>query len=118
VPSQETLDSGHTKIIDPADHGLWNSVVDNGTTVNHHAWMRACATGASVGTCRVCGALLEPCRPDDLGHGRIDYEAQCRNRSVWTRGAVAGCGQIINAPGGRVLVRSARRSEQPQHWKG
>lgn len=111
MSEQETLDgtanataAGAARpAFDPLQHGLWRRVLDGDGHINHAAWLRACAEHGFVGTCRRCGGYLAPAAPDDLGGGRIDYEAHC-----------AGCGGILNAPGGRVLTHSARRSEQPR----
>jgi hypothetical protein len=99
MAEQETLHD-ERDAFDPLAHSLWNRFVDNAMVV-HQAWLRACAEGGSVGTCRLCGAYLKPSYPDQVGQ-RHDYEAAC-----------VSCGHIVVAPGGRVLARSARLHERP-----
>jgi hypothetical protein len=101
MADQETLGEERNGF-DPLAHGLWKRFVDNGCVV-HGAWLRACAEGSFVGTCRICCDYLAPRHPHEARAGRYDYEYQCRN---------VQCGQIYNAPGGRMFVRSSRSSER------
>jgi hypothetical protein len=103
VADQETLPV-QTAAFNPAVHGLWKRFVDE-HHINHGAWLRACAEGAWVGTCRHCGDYLIPRQPQQIGE-RWDYEAHCRSpvreSHVDGRRVVTGCGQILCAPGGRL----------------
>lgn len=82
--------------------GLFPSVT-RGSTVNVDAWRSAERTAGVIGTCRLCGAYLVPDRTRDGEHSRIEwFVARC-----------LGCEQECAAPGGRLLRRSGRASEQP-----
>lgn len=116
MPHQETLPgTGQPDRFDPLDHRLYRGLVDAEGVIVHAAWMRACAAGEFVGTCRRCGDYLVPSRPVEINQ-RTDYEATCRNRmtSSVINGVrhVAGCGWVLVAPGGRVFGRSSRTSER------
>lgn len=96
----------------PAIHGLWKRFVENGT-IRHGEWLRACAAGEFVGTCRHCGDYLIPAHPLQVGQ-RWDYEAQCRSKATSSivDGArhVSGCGHVMAAPGGRLKKPKRQRS--------
>jgi hypothetical protein len=98
---QETLDAPHATF-DPLAHGLWSRVLDNGR-VDHGLWLRTCAEGGFVGTCRICGDYVRPSHPAEVGT-RTDYEYACRSTT---------CGQTYLSVGGRTLTRSSRRAERP-----
>lgn len=92
----------------PADHGLWRSVVQSDGRIDHQKWMLAIASGQFVGTCRRCGGYLIPATPDDRA-GRRDYEASCRNPSIGKaiRGDVQvdiACTYTIVAVNGRTFA--------------
>lgn len=108
---QETL-TGDTPAFDPSQHGIWDRFVDAGDVINHAAWLRACAEGGFVGTCRACGDFLLP-QPPDERDGRHDYTAVCRSGND---GPGKGCGHEVNAPGGRRLRRSSRHLQMPTGW--
>jgi hypothetical protein len=100
---QETLVDGIPQgTFDPLAHSLWTRFVDNGR-IEHGAWLRACAEGGFVGTCRLCGSYLRPRHPEQHGT-RTDYEAVCVS---------ASCEHIVLCVGGRTLARSSQRSERP-----
>ncbi len=105
MPDQQSLPPTEQARIDPLTQGLWSRLT-NGFYIDHSAWMRACAEGHHVGTCRRCGDYLVPRHPDQVGN-RTDYEANCR---------VEACGWTLNAPGGRILTRSSRHNEMPSGW--
>jgi hypothetical protein len=104
--------------IDPMQHGLYPIVMDaSGDAIDHGKWLRACAEGKLVGTCRWCGHYLKPEAPAEMA-GRFDYEATCVNdfrsgvdpeTGYW----VAGCGKTVVMPGGRVFRKSTRDRERP-----
>lgn len=102
----------------PHDAGIWRRLVGGAGQIDHAAWMRACAEGSFVGTCRQCGDYLIPERPRDITDGRTDYEARCRNEHhAQGRGAtrtVTGCGWTTTAPGGRIQRRSNLASARPK----
>lgn len=100
MAEQETLTE--RPAFNPLDHGLW-ARYRAGNEIEHAAWMRACAEGAWVGTCRRCGDYLIPLRPHQVSGKRTDYEAHCRNDA---------CGAIVLACCGRVLSYSSRASER------
>lgn len=113
MAEQETLTE--RTVFNPLDHGLW-ARYRSGNQIDHAAWMRACADGSWVGTCRRCGDYLLPLRPYQINAKRTDYEAHCR-REVVVRlidgvRTVEGCGWILNAPSGRALTYSSRASER------
>lgn len=87
------------------------------TEIDHHAWMRACAEGAFIGTCRRCGAYLLPRRPREHD-GAFEYEGYCRRASESMYNAltgvrtVSGCGWEFAAPRGRVHLGSSSRSKR------
>lgn len=92
----------------PADHGLWKSILDGAGRIDHNKWMMAIRNGQYVGTCRRCGDYLVPARPDDHA-GRRDYEATCRNESIGNavRGNVQvdiACAYTIVAINGRTYA--------------
>lgn len=111
----------HQPPFDPTKHGLWDRYVtagqDGEAWIDHAAWMRACATGEFVGTCRQCGDYLVPVRPEDVTATRTDYEARCRRPvEVVTRDGVRtveGCGAVMTAARGLVFRRSSRTHERP-----
>ena len=103
MADQETLPSPNGQPFNALEHGLWDRFKD-GDHINHAAWMRACAEGAFVGSCRLCGAYLRPSYPDAVGN-RTDYQAAC-----------SGCSWAFNAPSGRILQRSSSRHEMPSGW--
>ena len=116
MPAQETLPgTGHTPF-NPLDHGLYRHLVDAEGFIIHTLWMRACAEGLFVGTCRRCGDYLIPARPDEVTNQRTDYEAACRRRlTVQVVDGVRrldGCGWVLTAVGGRTFARSSRWSER------
>lgn len=88
---------------DPGAAGLWRKLLDTDGNIDHHAWLRAHASGEFVGNCRSCGDYLVPIQPTEIS-GRFDYSAYCRQTE--------SCRYELNAPGGRVLRRSARLSER------
>jgi hypothetical protein len=100
MADQETLTERTS--FNPLDHGLWARYHDHGEIL-HGAWMRACAEGSFVGTCRHCGDYLIPLRPHQVNGKRTDYEAHCH---------ASTCGAIMLAPCGRVLAYSSRASER------
>ena len=100
MAEQETLTE--RTAFNPLDHGLW-ARYKTGNQVDHAAWMRACAEGSWVGTCRLCGDYLIPVRPHQANAKRTDYEAHCRAEA---------CGWILNAPGGRIVHYSSRAQER------
>jgi hypothetical protein len=99
MPNQETLTP-----FDPTAEGLYDRYV-RGDYIDHAAWLRACAAGELVGTCRWCGDQLAP-RPAEEVSKIWWYEADCRT-----------CTKIYAAPGGRILKRSSRHTEQPAQWR-
>lgn len=113
MADQETLISQPHH--NPLNHGLWARYVD-GDTINHAAWLRACAEGGYVGTCRRCGDYLKPRYPNEVSDRRTDYEAHCRRETTATivdgKRVVDGCGWECNASDGRILHRSSRTSER------
>lgn len=116
MPDQETLPGTGRIPFDPLDHGLYRHLVDSDGVIVHGAWLRACAAGEFVGTCRQCGDYLIPARPDEVTSQRIDYEAACRRRQTITVvdgvRRLDGCGWRLIAAGGRTFTRSSRRSER------
>lgn len=116
MPQQETLTP--EPVFNPMDHGLWRRFVDAEGRIVEAAWLRACAAGEFVGTCRRCGDYLIPARPDHVSGSRTDYEATCRRRSeVVVKDGIRhleGCGWRCNAPSGVVSRKSMRWSEQPR----
>ena len=115
MPDQEALPPTEHERFDPLAQGLW-ARYRIGNEINHSMWMRACAEGSYVGTCRRCGDYLIPLRPYQVNTKRTDYEAHCR-REVVIRlidgvRSVEGCGYIICAPNGRCLTYSSRASER------
>ena len=113
MADQETLPVQNA--FNPAVHGLWKRFVDDGR-INHGAWLRACAEGTWVGTCRRCGDYLVPLQPAERGRGHWEYEAACRTPAVLSTvdgvRRASGCGKTICAPGGRTLHRSSLLSER------
>lgn len=91
--------------INPLESGLgWR--MTQGDTINTAAWNRARAERGIIGSCRLCGGHLVPLETDP-NVGPLDwYEAEC-----------VLCHHPIAAPGGRVLRRSSRHSEQPVEWR-
>jgi hypothetical protein len=96
VPDQEPLIPGRPT----DDGGLYRRYLTNGH-IDHHAWLRARAEHAPVGTCRRCAAHLTPERPYEHA-GRTDYTATCEDPA---------CGYVLEAPGGRVMRGSAAWSK-------
>lgn len=80
--------------------GLYKRMLDDHGMVVHREWLRAMAEGRPVGLCHLCTDLLIPQRPEQVGR-RTDYEAVCRH-----------CGWICNAPNGRYLAGTSRRSDR------
>lgn len=82
-------------------------VIDDFGLIDDEAWRRAVGSGITVGTCRakvgttICGGHLVALRPYDVGKLRW-YETECLD-----------CQHASVAPGGRVLLKSGRASEQP-----
>lgn len=101
MAEQEAMTDGREQH-DPLVHGLWTRFVDNGRIV-HGAWLRACAERSHVGTCRECGNYLAPVHPYEVRPGCFDYEYHCTDTA---------CGHTHNAPGGRMFMRSSRKSER------
>lgn len=90
-------------VVDPLRARLWSRVT-NGDLIDSGQWSRAKAASEFVGECRNCGGYLLP--GSIIQVGRIEwYEARC-----------VACGHEVAAPGGRILRRSARWSEQPANW--
>jgi hypothetical protein len=95
---------------DPLNSGLFDRYTEreNGALkINHGAWLRAHAAGDIVGNCRVCNGHLHTL-PMTEDHGRPPvatdaggYESRCIE-----------CGQTYLAPLGKVLSRSARKTER------
>lgn len=85
------------------------------TDIDHFAWMRQCAEGGYIGTCRRCGAYLFPRRPIEH-NGVFDYEGYCRRPAESTFDALtgvrmtSGCGWEFCAPRGKVMLSSSSRS--------
>lgn len=117
MAQQETLPgAGDDTPVNALDHGLWGRFVDADGLIIDAAWMRACAAGEFVGTCRQCGDYLLPVRPADVNANRRDYEAHCRRGAqihvVDGVRVTEGCGWTCDAPGGRVFGRSSRQLER------
>lgn len=115
MAEQETLTEGPR--FDSLQHGLWKRMTEgDGTVVNHAAWLRACAEGGLVGSCRKCGSYLRPEPPIEVVKGRFDYSALCvvewNTRGTGAERIVWGCGYEMVAPGGRIAGRSTRKSER------
>ena len=93
-----------SETFNPLDAGVFGRFVA-GDHVDSGQWNRARAAGEIVGVCRVCGGYLKALGVYQVG--RVEwYEARCID-----------CGHEITAPGGRVLRRSARFTEQPVEWR-
>ncbi len=77
-----------------------------GDTIISGLWNRARAEQGIVGSCRLCGGHLTPL-PTEERIGTLEwFEARCLL-----------CQHEIASPGGRVLRRSSRHSEQPVEWR-
>lgn len=100
--SQDVLPGvGQPDASNPRNHGLYRRFLDGNGNIEHGQWLRACAEGQPVGTCRRCGSTLIPRRPDQINDKRTDYEADCHNEA---------CARVFNAPGGRVKRPDSRRA--------
>lgn len=98
------MTDGHERV-NPLETGLgWTFT--QGDTINVGQWNRARAERGIVGSCRLCGGHLVPQETEPRIVALEWFEARC-----------ILCGHEIAAPGGRVLRRSSRHSEQPVEWR-
>lgn len=99
------MQSAWTPRFNALEHGLFRWVVER-VAIDEYQWNRARAESGLVGTCRLCGGHLRPLPTEPEGTSAI----------AWLEARCVLCGHEIASPGGRVLRRSSRRSEQPPGW--